>query len=452
MFDYLYKFNSLDDSLKLAVSSPEAIYDIEALEAKYGVSLASIIMRVMTKDISLETLSLTLSSELKLNQTDSEKLTKELETNILIKASGYLGLKIEEKPKEEIKKPKVLPESIFDLKEEEPKMVDKLSWARDITNSLNIVFSDEELKTKFIALLDKYIRGIKDKVLVRQILGKSILENGFALSDKVINDIFSTVEKKQNEQYQALKEKLNPEKNILRKIERLSQGNINKAEDFSLVEAPEEIELIEAPEEIELLEEPIFEGEVDSKLKNEASDKLIQALLAKPKVIEPKVVKPEIIKPEPKIEKIVVEEKPAEIKIVEEPKKKEVKSSWSVLPSGKVKMDEIKRVKTMGPVDELKYMDLTNFHRLAEDPIEAFEKIAQKLKVLENIDYGKMLEGVKAWRQNPINKLYLNIFAQAGNEGKSVSQIIAERKAAGKEYLSQEEINGLLKFNKKISF
>ena len=32
MFDYLYKFNSLDDSLKLAVSSPEAIYDIEALE------------------------------------------------------------------------------------------------------------------------------------------------------------------------------------------------------------------------------------------------------------------------------------------------------------------------------------------------------------------------------------------------------------------------------------
>jgi hypothetical protein len=150
--------------------------------------------------------------------------------------------------------------------------------------------------------------------------------------------------------------------------------------------------------------------------------------------------------------KIVVKEKPAEIKIVEEPKKKEVKSSWSVLPSGKVKMDEIKRVKTMGPVDELKYMDLTNFHRLAEDPIEAFEKIAQKLKVLENIDYGKMLEGVKAWRQNPINKLYLNIFAQAGNEGKSVSQIIAERKAAGKEYLSQEEINGLLKFNKKISF
>lgn len=448
MFDYLYKFNSLDDSLKLAVSSPEAIYDIEALEAKYGVSLASIIMRVMTKDISLEILPLTLSSELQLNQSDSEKLAKELETKIFIKASGYLGLKVEE----EVKKPVALPESIFDLKEEEPKMVDKLSWARDITNSLNIVFSDEELKTKFIALLDKYIRGIKDKVLVRQILGKSILENGFALSDKVINDIFSTVEKKQNEQYRALKEKLNPEKNILRKIERLSQGNINKVEDFSLIEAPEEVELIEAPEEIELLEEPIFEGEVDSKLKNEASDKLIQALLAKPKVIEPKIVKPEIIKPEPKIEKVVVEEKPAEIKIVEEPKKKEVKSSWSVLPSGKVKMDEIKRVKTMGPVDELKYMDLTNFHRLAEDPSEAFEKIGQKLKVLENIDYGKMLEGVKAWRQNPINKLYLNIFAQAGNEGKSVSQIIAERKAAGKEYLSQEEINGLLKFNKKISF
>ncbi len=451
MFDYLYKFNSLDNSLKLAVSSPEAIYDIEALEAKYGVSLASIIMRVMTKDISLAALPLTLSSELQLNQGDSEKLAKELENKIFVKAAVHLGLKVEEKPKEEIKKP-ALPESIFDLKEEEPKMIDKLSWARDITNGLNLSFSDDELKTKFISLLDKYIRGIKDKVLVRQILGKSILENGFAFSDKIINDIFSTVEKKQNEQFQTLKEKVNPDKNILRKIERLSHGNVNKEEDFSLVEAPEEVELIEAPEEIELLEEPLFEGEVDSNLKNEASDKLIQALLTKPKVVKPEIVKPEIIKPEPKIEKVLVKEKPAEIKIVEEPKRKEVKSSWSVLPSGKVKMDDIKRVKTMGPVDELKYMDLANFRRLAEDPSESFEKIGQKLKVLENIDYGKMLEGIKAWRQNPINKLYLNIFAQAGNEGKSVSQIIKERKDAGKEYLSQEEINSLLKFNKKISF
>lgn len=102
----------------------------------------------------------------------------------------------------------------------------------------------------------------------------------------------------------------------------MGKGNINKVEDFSLISS-EEVELIEAPEEIELLEEPIFEGEVDS-LKNEASDKLIQALLAKPKVIEPKIVKPEIIN-RTKDRKNYGKRKTIEIKIVERPKEKKLK-------------------------------------------------------------------------------------------------------------------------------
>lgn len=510
MFDYLYKFNALKEDLRLAVSSPKVLSLIENLEEQYGINLASIIMRVMTKDIKVDTLALTLSSELKLNQDKSEKLTKDLKEKIFSEVADYLGLELIKKAETPVKK--VLPESIFDFSEplkdikteeldfvspapaktstekeeltekkplEEIKIIDKLTWAKEISATLNLPFRDEENKARFIALLDKYIRGIKNKVDVREVLGRDIISNGFSLSEEVIDNIFSEVDKKQNEKMKQLKQNINLDKNVLHKIEKLTHGQIKALpeketysfvdsqkkrieapEDFPMLEAEDEPELLEAPEEIELLEAPveeIKEGEVDSEFKNDSINRLVHALLSKPqREVKKEVEKPEVLEEDPletKKEKPVLEKAPVEKVLLKKPETQSLpKTSWSVLPSGKVKMDEIKRVKTMGPVDELKYMNLVDFHRLAENPEEIFEKISQKLAVLENIDYGKMLEGIKAWRQNPINKLYLNIFAQAGNEGKSVEQIIKERQSAGKEYLSKEEINNLIKFNKKISF
>lgn len=523
MFDYLYKFNNLDDKIKSSVSSPEVLLLIENLEGLYGISLASVVMRVMTKDIDVNNLSLILSSELKLDQAKSEELSQELKEKIFSEVADYLGLPPVEKKKENLKKV-VLPESIFDfstpIKEEELsfmedassnqtksetledntpsveiKTIDKLTWAKEISAELNLPFPDEDTKIRFVALLDKYIRGIKDKIAVREVLGKAILNNGFAFSDKAIDDIFLAVDKKQNEKMMELKGKISVDRNVLHKIEKLGHGQIKafpQKEDYSfmgnkkkLIEAPEEPELIESPEDIDLIEAPDKvlllekidkEGEVESEFKTESMDILIQALLAKP---QPKIQP--VINKDIKLEKKEKLVAPIEAnKLVEKNKveakvdtKKDIsasskiptlepsaklspaqipKSSWAVLPGGKIKMDDIKRVKTMGPVDELTYMNLADFHRLSDDPKEIFEKISQKLSILENIDYGKMLEGVKAWRKNSINKLYLNIFAQAGNEGKSVEQIIKERQSAGKEYLSLEEIKHLIKFNKKISF
>jgi len=519
MFDYLYKFNNLDDKIKSSVSSPEVLLLIENLEGLYGISLASVVMRVMTKDIDVNNLSLILSSELKLDQSKSEELSQELKEKIFSEVADYLGLPPVEKKKENLKKV-VLPESIFDfstpikeeelsfveeasfnqtkpeiVKEDTPsveiKTIDKLTWAKEISAELNLPFPDEDTKIRFVALLDKYIRGIKDKIAVREILGKAILNNGFAFSDKAIDDIFLAVDKKQNEKMMELKGKISVDRNVLHKIEKLGHGQIKalpQKEDYSfidnkkkLIEAPEEIELIESPEDIDLIEAPEKtlllnkvekEGEVDSEFETESMDILIQALLAKPqpqikpivsKEVKEKIVEPVEVKkiPENNKEKVLLDAKKSpsvlpKISSSESDTKLSPtqipKSSWAVLPGGKIKMDDIKRVKTMGPVDELTYMNLADFHRLSDDPQEIFEKISQKLSILENIDYGKMLEGVKAWRKNSINKLYLNIFAQAGNEGKSVEQIIKERQSAGKEYLSLEEIKHLIKFNKKISF
>ena len=115
-------------------------------------------------------------------------------------------------------------------------------------------------------------------------------------------------------------------------------------------------------------------------------------------------------------------------------------------------MTDVKKVKIMSPVDEIRYLDLVNFRRLSKDSKEALEKIREKIKALESLDYSKMIEGIKAWRQSPVHKLYLKIFLDAGNRGVGVDQIIAELKSYGKEFLSKEELEAIVEFNKTLRF
>ncbi len=115
-------------------------------------------------------------------------------------------------------------------------------------------------------------------------------------------------------------------------------------------------------------------------------------------------------------------------------------------------MSDIKTIKVTGPIDELKFMDLVNFRRLSVNPKEIFVKIKQKLEILKNIDYGKMLEGVKAWRQSPVNKLYLKMFFKASDEGKSIIEVIEELKDSNQDYLTYEEIEALIEFNRNLLF
>lgn len=158
----------------------------------------------------------------------------------------------------------------------------------------------------------------------------------------------------------------------------------------------------------------------------------------KPEILEEKEIfeKNREIYPTPKSEIVI-------------PKKN---SNISFDRNGKVQMADVKRIKITGPIDELRYMNLINFRRLSTDPTEVFKKIAQKLKVLEEIDYSKMLEGIKAWRQSPVNKLYLKMFFKASNEAISLSQVIEKLKLAEEDYLSKEEIEALINFNKGLVF
>jgi hypothetical protein len=120
---------------------------------------------------------------------------------------------------------------------------------------------------------------------------------------------------------------------------------------------------------------------------------------------------------------------------------------------GKIRMDDIKYVpKTTGPIDELKFMDLTSFRRLDKETAVAINKIKNKIKVLEDESYGKRIEAIKAWRTSPVNRLYLEIGETAMGKNQPIDIIIEERRSAGKEYLSSEEFEAIMNLNRELRF
>lgn len=445
MFDYLDKFNNLSSELKSAVSSPVVVSHIDELEKRYQIDLASLIMRIMIKEININNLPLILFTEFGLNKNEINDLIEDLKNKVFFQVLDYLGIEIESEMEEVFSQNE-------DIEKEEAQEVEELrlpvnqgilenyqkneynykikNWIEEIIKILNLKFTDEDKKNKFISTLEKYLRGIKSRYSVREIFIANKDSGGFGLADKMVDNIFMIAQKIREKEDREIKSNFKIEDDVLSKINKLGHGKISS-----------KIEPLMLPAEDFSYELPSPDREL-----NEKSQELPMVIPEKEELviekIEPPIIKEETIKK--MTESFSVPKK--------ETNTAQKKSNVSFNKNGKVQMADVKRIKITGPIDELKYMDLVNFRRLSSDPTEAFKRIAQKLRVLEEIDYSKMLEGIKAWRQSPVNKTYLKIFFRASNEAINIDQVIEDLKTSGQDYLTREEIEALIKFNKGLVF
>lgn len=117
-------------------------------------------------------------------------------------------------------------------------------------------------------------------------------------------------------------------------------------------------------------------------------------------------------------------------------------------------IDDVKLQQSMvmGPLDELKAMDLIEFRRLSPDPASAAIKLKDKVDLLGEEAVSKQADGIKAFKQSPINLQYLDIGNKSMMSGKPVTDIIQELQAAGTPVLSIEEFNAIADLNKRIRF
>ncbi len=116
-------------------------------------------------------------------------------------------------------------------------------------------------------------------------------------------------------------------------------------------------------------------------------------------------------------------------------------------------MDDVKFVpKVVGPLEELKYIDLVSFHRLGQEARANTAKIKAKIDLLGEQGYGKRLEGVSAWRNSPLNELYLAMGNESIGTGEPIDAIIEKRKKAKKDFLSAAEFDAIMDLNKSLRY
>ncbi len=113
--------------------------------------------------------------------------------------------------------------------------------------------------------------------------------------------------------------------------------------------------------------------------------------------------------------------------------------------------DVIARPLTMGPLEELRTLDVTDFRRLATKAGAAVDKIKQKLELLRDDGVDRYAAGIKAWRGSPLYFLYVDMVQEGLVEGRALEDIAASD-TNDPERLSGEELKSIVELNKSLRF
>lgn len=120
------------------------------------------------------------------------------------------------------------------------------------------------------------------------------------------------------------------------------------------------------------------------------------------------------------------------------------------------KSDKIRDIsptqKVVGPIDELKILNLDSFRKLSDTARGRVDKIEQRFEVLAKDSLLKKSEGIDAWKRSEVYRLYQKIGQESLTEAIPINQVIAKRKRENKPYLTQEEFDYIRDLNKNLRF
>lgn len=126
------------------------------------------------------------------------------------------------------------------------------------------------------------------------------------------------------------------------------------------------------------------------------------------------------------------------------------------LQTNKPIMQDIKKPvaqpRLIGPIEELATMDLVMFRRLADNPVEATEKIKEKIDLLQEQSFVEKAKGIAAFKKSPLNKIYLMLGNNSIEQGRSVAEMIEDYKKKGEKVLTMEEFDCIADLNKQLRF
>jgi len=478
MFDYLQQFNNLPTNLRNQVSSSSAMATLMELERKYKVDLAMTVMKIMIKNLAVKDLPNYFVSEFNLTSDQAEKLSQEVKEKILLPVADYLGL-------------------------------DKEKRALDLDKDINILIQEaslvlpsETLASRLKGILATYLKGVRNRIDTRATLAKDINSGGLNLSQPEIERVFKVCD---NQKFKSLDVNLLPITpppatrldKIINQAEKvqapIAEYNFKQALAAGQIVKPAKLDVDhELPAPDPELDLPAPKKTLNLPQAKDTSSKIPTSFVPPTPLVAPTpVVSSAHPSAPPVVSKIQVEKstkkeglwnKLFSTKVSQEtktsaPKKvispltpsvkktaptsvsskpitpKTISAARPLVSSTRPKIQDIKPIpKVMGPIEELQFLDLVNFRRLGKTPAEITAKIFSKIKLLERDGYDKMVAGVKAWRQSPVNRLYIKTGQDTLIKGVSLKDLVAARQKDDPSSLNLSEIEAIVSLNSKLVF
>lgn len=506
MINYLEKYKELPSDIKGVISSPEVLREVERLEKKYKVSLASLIMRVMVKHVKFVDLARYFVLEEGLSLEDAEKLTEELRAVVFKDLLVYLGVEVLKKQETEDGKENegdagiisVAPKGDTEIavqgsdfffsaqdEEEVKELTEKMQHgdkreehkknmegqADTVIKKANISFSSEDMKNRCIKAVNTYLRGVRNKIDTRQMLARSVILGGAGLKEDMIDRILKEADKVRGSVADSsTKEKVDGDKGVV------SDGKTEQKEILKDVGIRDvEYDFSKLKKEISKTPQAVIDNKNEEfavKEKEELKNVRVHDAGYDFSKLEKNISKShDVVEKKDQAEQIQIKKTNAvhlPIGAAKEGFSSAGAGSFSgakmntlsmagarqaAAGDGRVKMEDVKfKPKLLGPIEELQEMNSVNFRRLDIDPVKAAAKINNKVKFLEEESYAKRLAGIKAWRQSNINRLYLDMGKESMEKGQSIEEVSISRMNNSKDYLTKEEFDAIMDLNKSLRF
>jgi FtsZ-binding cell division protein ZapB len=465
MFGYLEKFKQLPKELQMTVSSPEAMRLIGELEKSYGVELASVVIKVVVKEIPWMSLVEFLTAEHHLPRARAEELQQELADKIFMSVKRYLG--IEEQNAELKIKNYELRITKSEVKNQNSEFRNKNEELKNQKSEIrnNPVISDDfiaaitpeaislagigaqaEQKIKLQNILKTFSKGIRDFISARDALTKEPVNGGLGLARAQAEAILNLA-KKQKEKPEA--SPVAPKSAPLDYLEKTRDIEYNFAK---LTKQTPEAEPA-AKEKTAKIPESDLKQEIASLSKEIIKPEGDELKLAPP----PPIIRSErpVARDEEKVQisKILNQQQPKKGQNYEQAPKTangmvQMQRPESRIEPDRLKMNDITKPLTrlQGPIEELANLDLINFRRLGGSPEVIIGKIQNKIKLLEQESFTRRQQGVNAWRQSPVYEMYVKIGRESLTGGKPMAEILQVQKGG----LTNEEFNAILELNRQL--
>ncbi|MBU0671090.1 hypothetical protein KKF29_02930 [Patescibacteria group bacterium] len=298
----------------------------------------------------------------------------------------------------------------------------------------NLKFKNDGLKNRFENLCSTFLKGVRTNQELLAAFTKPEKNGGLDFNidfaNKIVNSIIDTAK---DPQYQELPKINKPKAPEIKKPTFAEvKTKINTAPSTAPTPIPKKITPPKPAAPVPPAPKPVPKP----------------APMPKPRPI-PKPAPPQL-KPKP----MPPAPRPQPIPKVRAPKMAPMPRMKRMAPSDKPMFTDIKSPTpmVMGPIDELRHMDIHEFRNLGAHSDDAAENILDKVNLLIKESVSKKAEGISAWKQSPLNNLYLEIGQKAMDQGKGIEEYLNKMSAQDPGMLTLEEFDAIADLNKNLRF